>query len=144
MPMSPAALDAFLAQPLVAVIATVDDAGRAHQAPVWFHWAGGAAYLFTGRGTRKWRHLERRPHASLCVDRREAPYAAAVIAGAVEPSDRPLYDLVLAMATAYYGEERGRAFAEPYREGGASAAGAVAFKLVPRHIASWDYRDAGE
>jgi PPOX class probable F420-dependent enzyme len=135
MPMTPSQLDAFLGQPLVAVIATVDDAGRPRQAPVWFHWADGAAYLFTGEGSLKWRNLERRPHASLCVDRREPPYAAAVIDGVVEPSDRPLYDLVRAMAVAYYGEQRGIEFAEAYRD----PSSAVAFKIVPRRIASWDY-----
>jgi PPOX class probable F420-dependent enzyme len=140
MSMTTQQIDAFLAQPLMAVIATVDDGGRARQAPVWFHWADGAAYVFTGRGSLKWRNIERRPHASLTIDRREPPYAAVVLDGPVEPSDRPLYDLVLAMATAYYGEQRGREFAEEYRDN----AGAVAFKIVPRHIASWDYRERDE
>ncbi len=137
MSMTPEQLDAFLAQPLVAAIATVDDDGRPRQAPVWYHWADGAAYVFTGRGTLKWRNLERRPVASLCVDRREPPYAAAILTGRVEPSDRPLYDLVRTMAVAYYGERRGVEFAESYRDN----PGAVAFRIVPDEIASWDYRD---
>lgn len=140
MSMTPAALDAFLAQPLVAVIATVDGDGRPRQAPVWYHWADGAAYVFTGRRTLKWRNLEQRPVASLCVDLREPPYAAAVITGRVEASDRPLYDLVRTMAVAYYGERRGTEFAEDYRDDAA----AVAFKIVPDEIASWDYRARDE
>ena len=137
MPMSAGEIDEFLAQPLVAVLSTVDGRGRPRSAPVWFHWADGAAYVFTARTSLKWRNLERRPQASLCVDTRVAPYSAVVIDGNVAPSDRPLYDLVRAMAVAYYGEERGLAFAEAYRD----SPGTVAFRIVPRHITSWDYRD---
>ena len=137
MPMSADEIDAFLARPLVAVISTVDGRGRPRSAPVWFHWADGAAYVFTARTSAKWRNLGQRPHASLCVDTREPPYAAVVIDGDVEPSDRPLYDLVRAMAVAYYGEEQGLAFAERYRDSPST----VAFRIVPRHITSWDYRD---
>lgn len=139
MPMSDAELDAFLAQPLIAVISTVDAKGRPRSAPVWFHWADGAAYVFTGRTSVKWRNIERNPRVSLCVDTREPPYAAVVIDGEVEASDRPQYDLVRAMAVAYYGEERGVAFAEDYRDN----AGSIAFRIVPKHITSWDYRDEG-
>ena len=53
--------------------------------------------------------------------------------GPVQETDRPLYELVLSMALRYYGEEKGRAFAEGYRD----APGVVAFKLSPRHIASY-------
>lgn len=136
-PMSTAEIDAFLAEPRVAVISTVDAGGRPRSAPIWFHWADGAAYLFTGRRTLKWRNIERARYATLCVDHREPPYAAVILEGPVEPSDRPLYDLVLAMAVAYYGEERGREFAEGYRD----HPGAVAFKIVPRRVVSWDYRE---
>ena len=133
--MGEAELEAFLHEPNVGVLATVDAQGRPRQAPVWFRWEDGAAYLFTAPDTVKWRNLQRDPRASLCVDRREPPYAAALVEGTVEPADRPLHELVLAMALAYYGEERGRAFAEAYRAG----VGAVAFKLVPRRITSWSY-----
>ena len=40
-------LESFLRQPLVAVIGTLDRAGRPRSAPIWFHWEDGAAYMFT-------------------------------------------------------------------------------------------------
>ena len=126
-------LDEFLKRPLVAVISTVDKAGRPRSAPIWFHWDNGAAYMFTGRGTLKWRNLQALPHASLCVDKREPPYASVVLDGPVREADRPIYDLVLAMAVRYYGEEKGRAFAEDYRN---PRPASVAFMLEPRHIVS--------
>ena len=134
MTMSQEHLESFLKQPLVAVIGTVDRAGRPRSAPIWFHWEDGAAYMFTSRRTLKWRNLQAVPHASLCVDKREPPYSSVIMDGPVEEVDRPMYDLVLSMALRYYGEEKGRAFAEGYRE---HRPGVVAFRLSPRHIASF-------
>ena len=124
----------FLQRPLVAVIGTIDHAGLPRLAPIWFHWEDGAAYMFTGRGTLKWRNLQRDPHASLCVDFREPPYESVIMDGAVEEVTRPLFDLVLGMALRYYGEEKGRAFAEGYRD---NPKNVVAFRLVPTRIASF-------
>ena len=124
----------FLRRTLVAVIGTVDPAGRPRSAPIWFAWEDGAAHMFTERKTLKWRSIERYPYASLCVDWREPPYASVIMDGPVEQVDRPLFDLVLGMALRYYGEEKGRAFAEDYRD---NPEHVVAFRLVPRHIASF-------
>ena len=133
MAMNQEQLESFLKQPLVAVIGTVDRAGRPRSAPIWFHWENGEAYMFTGRRTLKWRNLLAVPHASLCVDKGEPPYASVVMDGPVQEADQPLYDLVLSMALGHYGEEKGRAFAENYRN---QPPGVVAFMLVPRHIVS--------
>ena len=57
MTMSHEQSEALLARPLVAVLSTVDAAGNPRTAPVWFHWQDGAAYVFTGRTTLKWRNL---------------------------------------------------------------------------------------
>ena len=134
MAMSPEQIEEFLKRPLVAVLGTVDKAGRPRSCAIWFHWDDGAAYMFTGRRTLKWRNLQALPHASLCMDKREPPYASVVMDGPVQETDRPVYDLVLAMAVRYYGEERGRAFAENYRNPSPEA---VAFMLSPRHITSF-------
>ncbi len=131
--MSSGELDAFLGQPFIAVIGTLDGEGRPRLAPIWYQWEDGAAHMFTFRGSLKWRNLKRRPHASLCVDHRELPHAMVTMDGPVEETERPLYDLVLAMALRYYGEEKGRAFAEDYRE---DRFGSVTFRLIPRHIFS--------
>lgn len=126
--------DEFLTQTMVAVISTVDPAGRPRSAPIWFEWEDGAAFMFTSRRTLKWRNIQATPHASLCIDKREPPYASVIMDGPVQEVDRPLYDLVLSMALRYYGEEKGRAFAEGYR---GQHPRVVVFKLTPRHIASY-------
>ena len=133
MPMTQEQQEVFLKQPEVAVISTIDEFGRPRSAPIWFLWEDGAAYMFTARRTLKWRNLQSRPYASLCVDKRDAPYSSVVMDGPVQETDRPLYELVLSMALRYYGEQKGRSFAEGYRD----APEVVAFKLSPRHIASY-------
>ncbi len=132
MPMSETEIEAFLSEPIVAVLSTLDAEGQPRQAPIWFHWDDGAAYMFTGRRTLKWRNLQRDPRASLCVDKREPPYSAVILEGAVEESDQSLYDHVLKMALGYYGEQKGREFAEGYRDNPR----AVLFKLTPQRIVS--------
>ena len=130
----PTHVDEFLSQTLVAVISTVDGEGGPRSAPIWYQWEDGAAYMFTGRGTLKWRNIMRNPVASLCVDWREPPYRSVVLDGTVEEVQRPLYDLVLAMAVRYYGEEEGRDFAEGYRE---QSEDTVIFRLTPTRIADY-------
>ena len=52
--------------------------------------------------------------------------------------DEALYDVALRMATRYYGEDEGRAFAESYRGG---SPGTVVFRVRPQRIVSWDYSE---
>ncbi len=130
----PAHVDEFLSQTLVAVISTVDTSGRPRSAPIWYHWEDGAAYMFTGRRTLKWRNIQSNAAASLCVDWREPPYRSVILDGSAEEVKRPLYDLVLSMAVRYYGEEEGRAFAEGYRE---QSEDTVIFRLIPSRVADY-------
>lgn len=125
--------EAFLREPRVAVIATVDRDGHPRTAPVWFLWDDGAAHLFTSRGTRKWREIEANPHVSLCIDERDPErYEAVIIDGRVEEATgRSLYDDVRRMALAYYGAERGERFAEGYRGDRPEIAH---FRIVPERV----------
>jgi PPOX class probable F420-dependent enzyme len=133
MPMTTEEIDTFLSEPILGVLSTVDGDGHPRQAPLWYHWEDGGAYIFTGRGTLKWRNLQSDPHASLCVDRREPPYAYVLIEGSVEESDRSLYELVLAMALRYYGEEQGPEYAKVY----ADDENMVVLRLTPERVVSW-------
>jgi len=126
------AAEGFLQRALVAVLATIDGKGRPRTAPVWFLWDGSAPVLFTGRSTLKWRNIEANPQVSLCIDDRSGTYEAVIIDGRVEEAtDRSLFDDVLAMALAYYGEDRGRTFAENYRRERPDIA---LFRIVPERI----------
>ena len=128
----------FLRRNLVAVISTVDNSGRPRSAPIWFHWEDGAAYMFTGRNTLKWRNIQLYPYASLCVDWREPPYKSIILDGSIEEVKRPLYELVLLMALRYYGRKEGAKFAEDYKDQSKNVA---VFRLVPERVAN--YLDKG-
>ena len=131
-------VDEFLRRTLVAVISTVDNSGRARSAPIWYHWEDGAAYMFTGRNTLKWRNIQLYPYASLCVDWREPPYQSIILDGSIEEVERPLYELVLLMALRYYGREEGAKFAEDYKDQSKNVA---VFRLIPERVAN--YLDKG-
>lgn len=139
MPMSPDEIDAFLRQPLIAVLSTVDGEGHPRSAPVWFHWEDGCAYLFTRRKSLKWRNLLARPYAALCVDQRTPPYSGVVLDGPVEALEDParLHELARRMAVAYYGAVKGAAFAERYRDN----PNTVLFRLQPVRTTSWAYTE---
>jgi PPOX class probable F420-dependent enzyme len=123
---------AFMRKTRVAVISTVDGRGHPRSAPVWFLWDGAAPVLFTSRATLKWRNIEARPYASLCIDERDGTYESVIIDGRVEEAtDRDLAADVLTMSLAYWGEDRGRAFAEGYRGDRPDIA---LFRIVPERI----------
>ena len=127
-------VEEFLRQTLVGVISTIDKKGRPRTAPIWFHWENGSAYMFTDRGSLKWRNIQRNPYASLCVDWREPPYRSVILDGLVQEVDRPLHELVLMMALRYYGDKVGVEFAQEYKDQSANVA---AFRLVPERIANY-------
>ena len=72
------------------------------------------------------------------MDWREPPYKSVIVDGTVEEVDRPLYDLVLSMATRYYGDEEGRDFAEGYRGDNPEV---VIFRLIPTRVADYTSTD---
>ena len=124
-------VQSFLRQTLVAVLGTTNEAGHPHLTPIWYTWEDGAAYMFTGRKSLKWRNIQTRPYASLCVDRRDPPYAAVILYGSITEVHTSSFELVRGMAIRYYGEKDGQAFAENYR---GNPPGTVAFRLTPDRI----------
>ena len=128
------AVEEFLRQTLVGVISTIDKNGRPRTAPIWFHWENGAAYMFTDRSSLKWKNIQHKPCASLCVDWREPPYQSVILDGPIQETQRPLYELVLGMAVRYFGKGKGTEFAEGYKDRSQDVA---AFHLVPDRIANY-------
>ena len=65
--MTPEERDAFIREPRVAVLSTVDAKGRAHAVPVWFLWRDGAFRIITDRGSQKHRNAVRTGRAALSI-----------------------------------------------------------------------------
>ena len=88
---SPAAVDltdpvrAFLAQPFIAMIASLDEDGAPRQAAVWFRLDDDGRILLNSRAGRRWcENLERDGRASIAVIDPEDGYRWVGLVGAVE------------------------------------------------------------
>lgn len=102
--------DAFLAQPHVAILATISPGNRPHAMPVWYLVEDGELLILTGRGSQKHRNIERNPEVSLTVDRRDRPYYALMLQGRAEIGPAPSRELHLRLSTRYLGPEGGAAY----------------------------------
>lgn len=91
--MQPADVAEFLAQPHVAVLATLRRDGRPYTVPVWFLERDGRFWI-SGTYERVWcRQLRHDPRASLCIEA-SAPVAGHVgVDGRVVVHERPEFDI---------------------------------------------------
>ena len=87
--------------------------------------------MITGRTSAKWRNIQVQPYASLCVDRRDPPYAAVILSGPITEVDRPVYEIIRSMALRYLGDKEGQEFADMHKGNRPSS---VAFKLTPDSV----------
>ena len=132
MPLSPDELDAFLAEPHIAIVATSSSAGVPHAMPIWYAWRDGRLLFHTGADSKKMRNLRANPRISVVVDTKIAPYKVAVIEGTA--AERP-GDATLAreIAIHYLGERAGARYSERSPEPG------TLVEVTPSRIISWDY-----
>lgn len=132
MPLSPDELDAFLAEPHIAVVATAGANGTPHAMPIWYLWRDGKVLFHTGPESKKMRNLRANARISVVIDSKIAPYKVAVIEGHASelPGDPAL---AREMAIHYLGERAGARYAES--SGGPGTLVAV----TPKRIISWDY-----
>ncbi len=132
MPLTPQELDAFLAEPHIAVVATSGPSGKPHAMPVWYAWRDGKVLFHTGPDSKKLRNLRANPRISIVVDTKVAPYKAVVIEGrASESAGDP--SLATEIAIHYLGERLGRRYVERSGETGSLVT------VTPEKIISWDY-----
>ncbi len=79
--MNESELAAFLARPLLAVVATTRRDGRPHSVPVWYRYDGARVLIWTGRDRAWVQHLLRDPRISVTIGEAAAPFGAALISG---------------------------------------------------------------
>ncbi len=104
-PFDPHALERFVRQPRVAVLAYVRRDGRPHQSPIWYTYCDGTFLMSTVTGSPKHRALERDARVSLTIQDETAPYRAVVMEGTVDlaPLDTDR-DPTAGMAVRYLGK----------------------------------------
>ena len=128
-------LQGFLAQPNVAVLATVDARGRPHAAPVWYLYEDDAFLISTGRGSQKHRNIERNPEVTLVIDQRTLPYYAVMAQGRAEIGPPPTDEQRRRLAMRYLSEEQAQAYLKRWA-GGES----VTIRLRPRKLIEYQGR----
>ncbi len=104
--------EAFLHEPQIAVLATVDRQGRPHAMPIWYLYEDGVVIMSAGRGSQKQRNIERNPAATLVLDQRETPYYALMVRGTAEIGPPLTPEDHRRISTRYLGQDEGRRYAE--------------------------------
>jgi PPOX class probable F420-dependent enzyme len=127
-------LEAFLAEPRMAHLATVDAAGKPRVRPVWYLWRDGAMWILTRLHRHTGRDVADNPAVAVSVASDERPYRAVIVRGTAEILERD-EQVMLDIATRY-GEEEGREFV---RDRAMVEEGRVILKIVPSAVVSWDY-----
>jgi hypothetical protein len=136
--MTPAEVDAFLAEERTCRVATVGPSGP-HATPLWFAWHGGALWLTSVVRSQRWSDLQRDPRVAVVVDAGQAYdelrgvelRGRAEVVGEVPRTGEPVPELD--------GPEQ--LFADRYTGGSVHHDGRHAWlRVVPEKVTSWDFR----
>jgi Pyridoxamine 5'-phosphate oxidase len=139
--MTPAEVDAFLAEERTCRVATVGRGGP-HATPLWFVWHGGALWLTSLSRSQRFTDLQNDPRIAVVVDAGEdydelrgvELRGRAEVVGEVPRTGEPVPELD--------GPEQ--AFADRYTGGTIARDGRHAWlRVVPEKITSWDFRKIG-
>jgi hypothetical protein len=136
--MTPAEVDAFLAEQRTCRVATIGVNGP-HATPLWFVWHGGALWLTSVVRSQRWADLQRDPRVAAVIDAGESYdqlrgvelRGRVEVVGEVPRAGDPVPELD--------GPEQ--AFADRYTGGTVVHDGRHAWlRLTPDKITSWDFR----
>lgn len=138
--MSPAEVDAFLADERTCRVATIGADRRLHVVPLWFVWHGGSIWLNSLVKSQRWTNLRHNPALAVVVDAGEAfsELRGVEINGEAEiVGDTPR---TTAPCTDLDGPER--LFAQKYagRDQFVPDGRHAWLRVVPDQMKSWDFR----
>jgi PPOX class probable F420-dependent enzyme len=132
-------IDLFLAEPILARIATVRPDGRPHVVPVWYWWDGTSIYIDTPPSFVKAKNLMHNPNCAIAVDVTEGGlrFKAVILEGQVEliREKRFAFDIIDRIYTKYLGEE-GVKSATPQRM--IHESDHVIIKMTPNRVLTWN------
>ena len=104
--------EAYLAEPHVAMWATVRPDGRPHLAPVYFKWEGATAYVTCSGTAAKVRNIEHNPAVTLCVANAERPFKYVLLEGLGELMEDGIEEIAHRLFIHYEGPEEWAAIAQ--------------------------------
>jgi len=132
-------IEALLARPILAHLATASPSGQPHVVPVWFLREQGAAWISSYQSTRKVKDLELNPRCALVVDLPKARdgITAVLLEGQVEllAGSKPEVRLRIERLYLKYLGAKGILKAEPQEW--LNSPENLLIKLSPKKIVSW-------
>lgn len=120
---------AFLAQPVVATLATYKRDGSVLLSPVWQEWTGSVFQVLLGRTDIKARHVRRDPRVGIVVYEQAPPYRGVEAAGTASLVEGSYGQLLARMAPRYL----------PAGLPDALARDGVVLVLTPSRLRSWSF-----
>jgi PPOX class probable F420-dependent enzyme len=123
----PPKVDAFLARPNPAVVATVSPGGEPHTAATWYDWEDGRVFLNMDESRLRLAYMRRNPAVALTVLGEDSWYAQVTLLGrVVSIEDDPDLAGIDRLSVRYYGK--------PFRD---REARRVTAWMEPERWSSW-------
>ena len=105
-------IEAYLAEPHVAHLVTLQPDGRPHMAPVWYLAEGSHALVMAYANAVKMRNIRRNPVVALSIATDQRPYKYVVLEGTGRITDDNLLQVIERICVQYCGPEEGPAYAK--------------------------------
>ena len=136
--MNKSELDAFLARPYLARIASIRGE-RPHVVPMWFDWDGASVWMETGLNFQKHKNLSANPNCVVTVDITEGGlrFKGAILEGKAELISEPPA-LVRETVIRIYAKYLGREGIEAPTPRQMIDSPHVIIKLTPTRVITWD------
>lgn len=137
-PMSNEELIAFLETAQFARLATLNEDGTIHIAPIFFKYDEGHVLMATQDPSRKVRNIKRNNNVTVLIDTTDVPFKGVLIYGKAELDYENVVDKRIAIFRRRLSQEQ----AETYAKRLAGKWKCVIIRIAPVRIASFDYSKA--
>lgn len=128
-------LISFLNHAQFARLATMNEDGTIHIAPIFFKYVDGQILMATQAPSRKIRNIKHNPNVSVLIDKTEVPFIGVLVYGTAELD----YENVIEKRIAIFEKRLSREDAETYARRLSGKWQCVIIRITPTRIASFDY-----
>ena len=135
--LTPDETEKLLGGTCLANLATVNRDGSPQVTPVWYGYRDGKFMIITHDSVLKTRNIRRDPRVSVSIATPDVPYAYLLAQGKARVTSDDLETIVTSICVRYWGDERGRAFAQQIMESGKG----VLIEITPERLATWTRPD---
>jgi hypothetical protein len=131
-------LVSFFEEAQFARLATLNEDGTIHIAPIFFKYDNGQILMATQDPSRKVRNIKRNNNVTILIDTTDVPFKGALIYGTAELD----YEDVISKRLAIFQRRLSREDAETYARRLSGKWKCVILRITPVRIASFDYSKA--